>query len=336
MPVDVQKWGHLLGLLFLTSLLGNLFFLSQNWEESKRRFLKVENMGKSDEQVLQSDSLFSWLELKLPNLPVLFWREKLGSAVRPKEVWQLCGQFPSVLDLHYNNRFWQEVNTSQGTFFLYGAYLDRRGNSSVRILGMFARPEQPSLAAFCQLWFPNTTEPVVSQVEEYKQIYQFKILPKPFLLTCPIPESHKNMAPSSVSLVEQKCEVATTNLKVTYRPLGEGETKENFAVCTKGIDFPNDNSPRLAEWIELLTALGANRIFFYDLGVNKNVSHLLKHYSSKGRVGLTPFSLAGHQPNHPGLTHLYLKAKVGVNMQSELIPYNDCFYSNMLRLVCQQ
>ena len=331
MPVDVQKWGHLLGLLFLTSVLGNLFFLGENWEQSKRLFLKLENVGNSDEEMLQSDSLFSWLELKMPNVPVLFWKEKVGSAVGQKEARQFCGQFPSVLDLHYNNRYWQEVHTNQGTFFLYGAYLDRRGggNSSIRILGMFNHPEKPSLATFCQIWFPNTTEAVVSQVEEYKQIYQFKILPKPFLLTCPIPDSHKGMLPSSVSLVEQKCEVATTNLKVTYRPLGEGEAKENFAVCTKGIDFPNDNSPRLAEWIELLTALGADKIFFYDLGVNKNVSHLLQHYSSKGRVGLTPFSLAGHQPNHPGLTHLYLKAKVGANMQSELIPYNDCFYSNM-------
>ena len=326
MPVDVQKCGNLLSLLCLTSLFGNLFFLSQNWEQSKRLFLKLPNVG--DSEMLWPDSLFAWLELKLPNVPILFWREK--NSTEQRGVWQSCSTFPSVLDLHYNNRYWQEAHTSQGTFFLYGAYLDKRGgNSSIRILGMFDHPEQPSLVTFCQLWFPNTTEPVVSQVDEYRQIYQFEILPKPFLLTCQIPESHKEMVPSSVSLAEQKCEVATTNLKVTYRPLGEGETKQNFAVCTKGIDFPNDNSPRLAEWIELLTALGADKIFFYDLGVNSNVSKLLQHYSGTGRVGLTPFSLAGHQPNHPGLTHLYLKAKVGVNMQSELIPYNDCFYSNM-------
>ena len=317
MPEYLQKVGCFLALLCLA----NLFFITQNWEGSKQLFLSLQNDVDSEE-TLRAESLFSWLELKLPNVPVLFWSER-DAAVR-----QQCGEFPSVLDLHYNNRYWQEVHTSQGTFFLYGAYLDKRGgNILIRILGMFDHPEQPSLATFCQLWFPNTTEPVVSKVEEYKQVFNFKILPKPFLLTCPIPETHKGLVPSSVSLVEQKCEVATTNLKVTYRPLGEGETKQNFAVCTKGINFPNDNSPRLAEWIELLTALGADKIFFYDLGVNRNVSHLLQHYSGKGRVGLTPLSLAGHQPNHPGLTHLYLKAKIGVIMQSELIPFNDCLIS---------
>ena len=127
MPEYLQKVGCFLALLCLA----NLFFITQNWEGSKQLFLSLQNDVDSEE-TLRSESLFSWLELKLPNVPVLFWSER-DEAVRQK-----CGEFPSVLDLHYNNRYWQEVHTSQGTFFLYGAYLDKRGgNILIRILGMF-------------------------------------------------------------------------------------------------------------------------------------------------------------------------------------------------------
>ena len=52
----------------------------------------------------------------------------------------------------------------------------------------------------------------------------------------------------------------------------EGE-KAKFAVCVKGLDFPEEDlSVRLVEWIELLTTLGANKIFFYQLEIHPNVS----------------------------------------------------------------
>ena len=35
---------------------------------------------------------------------------------------------PEVWDLHFNNLYWQETKTSNGTFYMYGAYLDRRKN----------------------------------------------------------------------------------------------------------------------------------------------------------------------------------------------------------------
>jgi hypothetical protein len=42
---------------------------------------------------------------------------------------------------------------------------------------------------------------------------------------------------------------------------------------------------------------------------------------------------AGYQPNLPGLQHMYLKNKLNNKRQNELIPYNDCLYRNMYRLV---
>ena len=37
-----------------------------------------------------------------------------------------CAKYPSVYDIHFNNIYWQQTDTSNGTFFLYGAYLDVR------------------------------------------------------------------------------------------------------------------------------------------------------------------------------------------------------------------
>ena len=319
-----------LSFLCLWSIFGTfIVFFSHHFRlPDKGSITLVESRGE-----LSGLNLVSWLQWKMPSAPVLFWKEKERGRRRSR-----CGEFPSILDVHYNNRHWQETRTSQGMFYLYSAYLDTRATipegPSIRILGMIDLPQDPTLTMFCQLWFENTPEPLVSEVYEFRQVFTFKILPKPFLVSCEVPESHRDRVPSSVSLVEERCATATTNLKVIYNPLKEGEAKEGFAVCTKGLDFPNDNSPRLAEWIELLAALGASKISFYDLGVNRNVSRLLEHYSRQGKVDLRSFSLAGHQPNLPGLTHLYLKAYIGVNMQSELVPYNDCFYRNMYRYGC--
>ena len=50
-------------------------------------------------------------------------------------------------------------------------------------------------------------------------------------------------------------------------------------MCVKGLDFPADDmSVRIAEWLEVLSALGADKVFLYDLGVHPNVTKVLRHY----------------------------------------------------------
>ena len=82
--------------------------------------------------------------------------------------------------------------------------------------------------------------------------------------------------------------MATNNLRVVYNPVPENQTKKNFAVCVKGLSFPNVDfsvrfSPhifvggeitlfRLVEWVEMVTALGAEKIFIYNLEVHPNIT----------------------------------------------------------------
>ena len=87
----------------------------------------------------------------------------------------------------------QETETSNGTFYLYGAYLDRRKNNrlgpTIRILGMINRLE-PRVRTFCQIWFQGSHQPVISKVLEYKYIwfkkwgnYKHGIF-QPYMLAC--------------------------------------------------------------------------------------------------------------------------------------------------------
>ena len=286
---------------------------------------------RSDKEVLAE------LEKQLPNFPLTYLLDKKGYHYKNKT----CAKFPTIYDIHVNNMYWQETDTSNGTFYLYGAYLDVRKNNrlgpTVRILGMINRLE-PQVKTYCQFWFNNTREPVISKVLEYKYIWYRKWgnykpgIFQPYMLACQLPKTHWDKVPLSVSVVENICDTATNNLKVIYNKIGEHEKKKEFAVCVKGLDFPTDDlSVRLIEWIELLHLLGADKIFLYNLEVHPNVTKVLHHYEDKGYVDVTPISLPGYQPNVKVLQHLYLKSKTNNKRQNELIPYNDCLYRNIYR-----
>ena len=83
----------------------------------------------------------------------------------------------------------------------------------------------------------------------------------PYLLSCNIPNTHKNFTPAAVSLVEDDCEKVSNHLNVIF----ETEKKEKkFAVCAKGHSFPEvDLSIKLLEWIEVNHALGAQPVIYY-------------------------------------------------------------------------
>ena len=152
----------------------------------------------------------------------------------------------------------------------------------------------------------------------------------------------------SVSLVDHPCDHATNNLAVIFdKP--PAEDKKMFGVCVKYHYGPDDDiSVRLAEWIELLHAQGADQIFLYDLGVHNNVKKVVNtmieyhtlsiqylqitdYYAEKGIVQTTKFSLPGFQPNLPLLNYMYLENRKVFKRESELIPINDCFYRNMYK-----
>ena len=134
------------------------------------------------------------------------------------------------------------------------------------------------LSVFDVIFQSRESLPYDSKVVEYKYIWFKKWGNKqrsvqPYLLACQLPQSHWGKTPASVSIVEEKCDKASNNLRVTYNKPEEGEEKKKFAVCVKGLDFPEDDlSIRLTEWLEVLGALGADKIFLYNLEVHPNIT----------------------------------------------------------------
>ncbi|XP_044739083.1 uncharacterized protein LOC123300562 [Chrysoperla carnea] len=284
---------------------------------------------------MSEDRILEEVEKRLPSLPIVYWNKNKNYAMRLNKT---CARMPSIYELEFNNIYWQSLQTSNGSFHFYGAYYDIRKNSrigpTIRILGMINRIE-PTVKTFCQIWFENLKEPAIVKTWEYKYIWNKKWgnykqgIYQPYLIACQIPPKYQNLTPASVSVVEQACDNATNNLRVIYNKPENGK-KKDFAVCVKGLDFLHDDlSVRLVEWIEMLSILGADKIFFYELQVHPNISKVLKHYEQLGKVQVTPLTLPGGQPNIPAFQHLYLTKKTNHKRQNEIIPYNDCLYKNL-------
>ena len=191
------------------------------------------------------------------------------------------------------------------------------------------------LSVFDVIFQSRESLPYDSKVVEYKYIWFKKWGNKqrsvqPYLLACQLPQSHWGKTPASVSIVEEKCDKASNNLRVTYNKPEEGEEKKKFAVCVKGLDFPEEDiSVRLVEWIELVAALGAEKIYFYILHVHDNISRVLHHYRARGLVDIRLTSLPGYLPNTAGIQHQFLSENLEVKRKTEVIPLNDCFYRSI-------
>merc|ERR1711915_846354 len=183
-----------------------------------------------------------------------------------------CAHFPEIYDLKFN-KYWQVMESSNGTYYLYAAYLDARElnllGPTIRILAMVNRLEPWYLDTYCQLWFNQSSAPILTKVTSIYLIWEkswgYYGPYQPFLLSCNLPETHEKKIPSSLSLVENPCEKATNNIKVTYEE-SKHSHKLRFGVCVKFLHGPQtDISARIAEWIETLYALGADKIFLYNL-----------------------------------------------------------------------
>ena len=252
------------------------------------------------------EDITAFIESRNPNIPLSYWQQitKIGQKL---ELNGSCAKMPDPMTLRYNNIFWQEVVTSNFTLYLYAAYLDVRARNTegpvVRLLGM-ADKLKPRVTMFCQLWFENSSQPVLSEVSSFRYLWTFGDegtrwnTPtndlQPYLVTCPIPAKDAKRTPISVSVTEGACDTASAHLKVIYnKPEGGSESKKKFAVCVKGLDMPDDLSVRLAEWIELVIAMGADKIFLYSYEVHPKVARLVEEYAREGKIDLRIISLPG-------------------------------------------
>ena len=93
------------------------------------------------------------------------------------------------------------------------------------------------------------------------------------MLSCPALEAREDRVPVSVSLVQTTCQQGvkpTNNLRIFNRRREDGE-KRGIGVCSKSLSYIDDGSKKIIEWIELLRALGADKIMLSVLSVHPNI-----------------------------------------------------------------
>lgn len=212
---------------------------------------------------------------------------------------------------------------------MVNAYYDSRqflkDRPKIRILAYIDRPN-PKVKTFCQLWFEDiSVKPVVVE-SSYLYLAWQKPLARnqppnsnPYLVNCHNPSN--KLIPSSVSLVENKNDDASNNLKIINNVPIKGK-KEFVAVCTKDLEYPDkDISLKLIEWIEIVKLLGADKIFMYVVQVHPNIMKTLKYYEQQGKLKIEMVTVP---VGFPGKWGTRLQA-----FQQEMISLNDCFYKHI-------
>ena len=77
----------------------------------------------------------------------------------------------------------------------------------------------------------------------------------------------------SVSLVQAECQKGvkpSNNLRIFNRHRKDGK-KRGIAMCSKALSLLEDYSMRFIEWIELVRALGAEKVIIGALSVHPNL-----------------------------------------------------------------
>ena len=94
-----------------------------------------------------------------------------------------------------------------------------------------------------------------------------------YMLSCQALEAKEDRIPVSVSLVQAECQKGvkpSNNLRIFNRHRKDGK-KRGIAVCTKALTRLDDNSMRFIEWMELVLALGAEKVMIGALSVHPNL-----------------------------------------------------------------
>ncbi|CAI2348981.1 unnamed protein product [Caenorhabditis sp. 36 PRJEB53466] len=222
---------------------------------------------------------------------------------------------------------------------VYSAYFDDRANSlfpqnsAVQVLVMSNHSIESKVSIFCNIFStPASTFSGYSNVKGYiREIWQTGWDPRdsfqvPSLITCPIPkrlDGHR----LAVSLTRKQCHGIEEAMEVVGKP--EEEEKREVAVCVKGLDYQEDISGRLLEWIEMQYLFGADVVSVCTFYLTEKTQKVLDYYEKKGKLEVVPLTLPSGNPNDPLKRSAFLKTNRPQKRRHELLPYNDCFYRHI-------
>lgn len=248
-----------------------------------------------------------------------------------------CGKVIKPWEIRLVKEFWQIFESSDGTFTMFNAYYDDRefyktsNQSVVKIMAMVNRVN-PTVKLHSQLWFDGLEEPVISEDCKFHVSWPRKWGAnrkgsEPVFIICQNPLAPYNLVPSSISVLESQCDIATNNLKVIDNSQKFYE-KKNFGVCARLYHYEHFNDTlKLVEWIEHVLILGADKIIFHIIDVHPKILKVLKFYQVQEKVKIERMTIPDELlKENIHSRNVYARMQT---VQNQMIALNDCLYKYM-------
>lgn len=284
----------------------------------------------------------------------------IEDAVRPiKFLWKLRNgtlskdlqnNFKEITTFHYNyfcpRKYYSEniITNDQWTinppFYIFSSYYDNRDsnyfmkNPVIQIIGSgYNMSYINEKKHFCH-FFDSTTKiylyssPIMVRTLWKKAWDPRESFYTSFLLTCPIKNMNINVV---FNIAGPYCpdKKLPLNSFVIPKEIKDKNSDIRITTCVKGLDFDEDLSLKLLEWIEWQKYFGINHITFYLYTIHENMKKVLKYYSDNDYVTIIPLTLPGVQPNDPKERSSFIKRNKQQKRRNELVPYNDCLYRHI-------
>ncbi|CAG9786756.1 unnamed protein product [Diatraea saccharalis] len=259
---------------------------------------------------------------------VAYSEGKQAEMDRPSPV--ACDRLPAFPDIPYINHTWSQGVESESSWQrvsgtrvrVYAAYYDERlPQRYVRILATFHGRNFSTEPLFCQTRLLNNIENSVEVVAAkpleiwwHEWDAHSTDIDIPLLLSCPLTEPLKH--PSVVSIVTQPCDDPTNAFYLA--PVTPRKYERNFTICVKDMNFADDISQDLIEWIETNRILGVEMIDLYIDKIKEESENTLLRYRNQGYVRLY---------NVP--TKYKPDRSLWQRRRDHIITYNDCLYRNI-------
>lgn len=185
---------------------------------------------------------------------------------------------------------------------------------------------------FCQLWHtlednqPYTVKAIIHLIWTSKwNQNDTNIYFNPILISCPV--INYNKIPHYVTLTKDPCNIIKSISQLKLINYVENENINNFTICVKNLNFKQNMTNELIQWIEIHRILGANNIFFYTENITKPVDSLLNKYIKQNDKN---FKII--RKNAPKQLNKYdnnAYTSIWQRRRDYLVTYNDCFYQNI-------
>ncbi|XP_050302557.1 uncharacterized protein LOC126740526 [Anthonomus grandis grandis] len=222
---------------------------------------------------------------------------------------------------HSQSTFWNKVPNME--IFITSVYLDSRLEPYKYLRIIAANKANLNETIYCRI-IMNSDHVLVVRATVMPIWYEKwnandkNTYYNPVLISCRVPAL--NLIPMGISLSKKPCDTIYKMFNINIPK----ETKHNFTVCIKPLDFMKDISMHLVRWIEISKILGAQYFYFFIKNVTKETRRILNWYKSQYPRN---FRLENFIPIETQCENC--TTSVWQKRKYEIITYNKCFYSNL-------